>query len=202
MWYVYVDWTLELIPRPFYVGKGNEYRIGRRDRDNDHWRHIAEKHGWRRELVMGTKDEAFALAEEKRLIKEHRTFYGHDDYIWGANKTLGGEGTTGAKHTGPFFNISKKTGAWRARMSSSNPMFDDETRQRHTAFMKSEEHRHFQSVTNTGAGNGNAKLTVEDVLKIRRLRALGVSQIALARQFKVSHQCISRIVLRETWACV
>lgn len=95
IYFIYLDWTLEEVPRAFYVGKGMLQRIGRRERENDHWKRIARKHGCRREIVFATKDEAFAFDEEKRLIREHKTFYGHPDYVWGANKTEGGEGPAG-----------------------------------------------------------------------------------------------------------
>lgn len=36
MFFVYVDWTKELTPRPFYVGKGNENRIKDFKRNRKH----------------------------------------------------------------------------------------------------------------------------------------------------------------------
>lgn len=51
-----------------------------------------------------------------------------------------------------------------------------------------------------GEGNGNARLTWEEVREIRRLYGRGgVSQQALAEAFGVKHTAVSRIVRRVTW---
>jgi hypothetical protein len=93
----YIDWTLEDIPRSFYVGKGKLKRISQRER-NAYWRNIAAKHGQRREVVLATKDEAFAFEQEKRLIVELGTFEDGTLGRWGANLTEGGEGVSGRKN--------------------------------------------------------------------------------------------------------
>lgn len=95
--FVYVDWTTEETPRPFYVGKGNMARVAMLRRNIIHSR-IAAKHGLRREIVLETHDEAAALVREQELIAELRTcvFAGLD--CWGANLTMGGEGVAGLVH--------------------------------------------------------------------------------------------------------
>lgn len=52
-----------------------------------------------------------------------------------------------------------------------------------------------------GQENGSAKLTLDDVEKIRSLYASGgIRQIDLARQFGVSQTAVSAIVLRKSWS--
>lgn len=98
VYFAYVDWTLEASPRVFYVGKGNLKRTQKRER-NTYWKNIAAKHGWRREVLLATKDESFAFEEEKRHIAEFGTFEDGTLGRWGANLTEGGEGASGYKHT-------------------------------------------------------------------------------------------------------
>lgn len=94
MFFVYLDWTLEVIPRCFYVGKGLEERVRKRERNSD-WRAIVDEFGWRREIVYTTRDEDDAYATEKWLVAHHDTFHG-----WGANLNEGGRGQrSGWKHT-------------------------------------------------------------------------------------------------------
>lgn len=94
----YVDWTLEDVPRPFYVGKGKLPRVQLHER-NAYWKNIATKFGWRREIVLATKDEQFAFEEEKRRIAVLGTFEDGTPGRWGANLTEGGEGPSGRKHS-------------------------------------------------------------------------------------------------------
>jgi hypothetical protein len=93
IWFVYVDYRLD-IRQPFYVGKGNSSRVSRVNR-NKHHSHVVAKHGFYREVVLGTRDEKFALEHEVRLIKELRT----RDFFGGCNYTDGGDGVSGLKHS-------------------------------------------------------------------------------------------------------
>lgn len=99
VFFVYRDVTLEEQPRVFYVGKGSAHRVSERERDNAHWKNTVAKYGFRREVLLGTKDEGYAFDEERRLIREHHTFYGDPEYAWGANKTDGGDGVSGGHWT-------------------------------------------------------------------------------------------------------
>lgn len=94
--YVYEDWTLELSPRCFYVGKGDIARI-KTLRRNRHHANIAQKHGMRREIVFASSVERAAIEREIELIVERKTFVCGDDYVFGANYTQGGEGVSGAR---------------------------------------------------------------------------------------------------------
>lgn len=88
--FVYVDWTTEKHPRPYYVGKGNSGRVRYRKRNLVHDR-IAKKHGFRREIALMTSVESITLDVEVQLIAELKTRCGVPGH-WGANLTAGGEG--------------------------------------------------------------------------------------------------------------
>ena len=51
----------------------------------------------------------------------------------------------------------------------------------------------------SGEANARCKLTAQRVVEIRQRHAAGVSQYRLAKDYGVSHTCISKIVLRQTW---
>ena len=94
--YVYIDWTQEEIPRPFYVGKGNFQRVSSLCRNQKHsW--VAKQYGQRREIVLETIDEKVAFDHEIMLIWMLDT-YNSDvkDYSdIRCNRTFGGDGTSG-----------------------------------------------------------------------------------------------------------
>lgn len=98
VWYTYVDWTLEHVPRPFNVGKGTASRVADVIARNDVWHRIARKHGHRREVVFASSVEAACYDREQELIREYRTSPLMDGG-WGANLSLGGSGPTGARWT-------------------------------------------------------------------------------------------------------
>jgi hypothetical protein len=50
-----------------------------------------------------------------------------------------------------------------------------------------------------GARNGNARLTVDGVRTIRRLKRAGVTQAVLAEAFRMSGACICLVVTRKRW---
>ncbi len=92
MFYVYEDWTAEAVPRCFYVGKGTKTRVGQRKRNKKH-SNVANKHGFRREIVFMTTNETAAFDLEKVLIQERKTHVMMSGI--GCNFTLGGEGQRG-----------------------------------------------------------------------------------------------------------
>lgn len=89
MFFVYVDCKPD--GTPFYIGKGNKGRLASLSRKNKEHKAITEKHeDWYRGLIfMGT--EAEALEKEKQYIALYRPVL--------VNKTAGGQGTSGLKHT-------------------------------------------------------------------------------------------------------
>ena len=92
MFYVYVDWTTEETPRPFYVGKGSGNRINVSRRN---WKHRKTKKefGIQREIVFESSLEDAALSHERDLIGEFHTFIDDTEYNGiGCNFTQGGDG--------------------------------------------------------------------------------------------------------------
>lgn len=99
MYYVYVDWTTEEFPRPFYVGKGNFNRTRRQHRNQFHSR-IAKKHGFKRKIIFESEDENLCLIKEIETISSLKTFVNDENYNGiGCNFTIGGEGTSGHKYS-------------------------------------------------------------------------------------------------------
>ena len=66
MIFVYVDWTLETTPRPFYVGIGNEGRIKCLIRNI---KHTAVKN------LYGIKREILAEFSDRKIASETEIFY-------------------------------------------------------------------------------------------------------------------------------
>jgi len=78
----------------FYVGKGAGTRAYRMESRSLWWRRVARKHGRVVEILAHWDDEAQALEHEKLLIA---CFQDLDAPL--VNLTLGGEGTTGYRHS-------------------------------------------------------------------------------------------------------
>lgn len=77
--YVYVDWTTEDPPRPFYVGKGKLERVRNLER-NDMHTHVAEKHGQDRKIIAEFFDEQAALDLETKMRFELHTWVFDPEY--------------------------------------------------------------------------------------------------------------------------
>ena len=95
LYVVYVDYTTEENPRPFYVGKGSESRARSLKRNNKH-SSIQQKFGIDRRIVSSTEHESDAFENEVKLISELHTFVNDplSDEI-ACNMTLGGDGASG-----------------------------------------------------------------------------------------------------------
>jgi hypothetical protein len=91
---VYVDWTADSQPRPFYVGKGTVRRVADKTPRNPRHHAIVQAHGLRRVVAFTTMDERLAFDKERELISLLKTRH---DNGYGANFTDGGEGTSGWK---------------------------------------------------------------------------------------------------------
>lgn len=94
--FVYIDWTTEETKRAFYIGYGGKNRIGRKKRNNHHT-NIMKKYGFKREIVFTTLDENNAKQLEIELISKYRTYVYSEHYVFGANYTVGGDGSRGHK---------------------------------------------------------------------------------------------------------
>lgn len=93
---MYEDWTLETIPRCFYIGKGSEERISRLKRNNKKHACVVENYGQRRIVVFETFIEQEAFDYERKMILERCVHHRSQNYNGiGCNLTLGGQGNSG-----------------------------------------------------------------------------------------------------------
>lgn len=94
-YFVYVDRTIEEIPRPFYVGKGQENRVRDHRWRNKLHENLAKKYGFQRQIEFSTFDENEAYEVERDLIAKYKTYVHGGEGFWGANFSLGGDGSSG-----------------------------------------------------------------------------------------------------------
>lgn len=118
-YFTYIDWTREEIPRPFYVGKGNYFRVNDVVRNRKHtW--VAKNFGQYREIVFGTNDEKDAYEFEALVVMLLDT-YNPNPKDYGdirCNMTPGGIGcTVGHVHS----EESKQKMRVRAKQQHSDP---------------------------------------------------------------------------------
>lgn len=180
IFYVYVDHTMDA-NRPFYVGKGQLDRVRLKER-GQHWKAIVNKHGWCREtcrtIVLGTKDEQFAFDEEVRLIAEFGTHQDGSSARWGANKTRGGEGSSGYK----WSDRSRENVSGPNHRMSGKKMSDQERAKR------------------AGENNGDARLTWSIIDEIRKRHINDkLSTRVLGRLYGVTSQHIQKILTFQKW---
>lgn len=114
MFYVYVDWTTEAKPRPFYVGKGQGPRLNDPVRSERHLA-IIKEFGQLRRVHFESESESAALAEEARLIQELKTIHGVVGHF-GANAVAYSGGSSGSsafsslqKHACVHVKLSQET---------------------------------------------------------------------------------------------
>ncbi len=93
--FVYVDWTNEEIPRPYYVGKGQEKRVKSKRSRNKLHENLTRKYGLDRRVEFSTDSEQEAYNIERELIAKYKTYVHGNEGHWGANFSLGGDGSSG-----------------------------------------------------------------------------------------------------------
>lgn len=95
IYYTYVDYTTEIVPRPFYVGKGIKNRVENSIRNYKHST-ISKKFGFNRIIEFETNIEIEAYKREIELIAELHTFV-EDELATEivCNFTKGGDGIFG-----------------------------------------------------------------------------------------------------------
>jgi len=198
IWYVYLDYTVEYIPRVFYCGKGELVRVNNKTSRNKYWKHIADKYGWRREIIIGTKDEKCALEMEVAKVYEHKTF--ESDWFegigWGANFTRGGEGVSG--------RICSEEENFRNKVSHTGIKQSAETRLQKSLSskgrVKSEEERKNISRSKMGEKNPQSLLKNDDIIIIINKYATGnYTQKQLAQEYNISQPVINMILNNKRW---
>lgn len=99
--YGYKHWTLESVPRCFYVGKGLRDRPEKRNQRNHKWKAIVVRFGYRVEICVGPISNEEACLWEIAEIHHEGTFFrihNHDELDIGCNFTHGGDGVSGWQH--------------------------------------------------------------------------------------------------------
>jgi hypothetical protein len=185
VFFVYVDRTDD--GRPFYVGKGLIKRTQTRER-NLPWKRIASKYGWRREVVLATRDESFAFEEEKRRIVELGTFEDGTPGRWGANLTEGGEGSSGWKPSVDWLV---------ARSGSNAPLFGKRGKQ-HPYFGRNHTAEWLEN--HRGEKHPAAKVTEREVVEIREKYASGMyTQKELGMSYGITQCVVSCLIRGKNW---
>jgi len=101
----------------------------------------------------------------------------------------------GVNHSKRFKDKRRK--AW---LGKKNPNYGKRGEKSHFYGIKrSESTKRLMSIATRGEKNTSAKLTANDVRRIRKLLTLGYSCIALARKYLVKDATISEIKLRQRW---
>ena len=104
----------------FYVGKGTNKRAYSKHDRNDLWQKIVAKHGYTVEIISEWETAEEAFQDEIRLIDRYK-----NDGLAVANFTLGGDGTTGHKHsTETKKNISNKLKLFFSNEENAKRMAD------------------------------------------------------------------------------
>lgn len=196
--YVYVDYRLDN-DEPFYVGKGRLCRTHDFKQRNYVWHDIVAKYGVRREVVLGTYDEQFALDEEVRLIFELKT----RDYFGGANRCDGGKGPPGYRHTKSAIEVLSALSRNRLRTvagrQEASEKFTRMWRERREEIMKT----HIRGVT-----HHKARLSETDVINVRKAYesvdltvrgAISAFYRHWSQTLGVTGQNLFRIVHRKSW---
>jgi hypothetical protein len=178
--YGYKHWTLEDIPRCYYVGKGLIGRANSNRHRNHKWHAIVKRLGLRVEVCVGPVTNEEACAWEVENISKEGTFstnHSHDVGDIGCNFTKGGEGTTGRKS-------SPET---RAKISSSktgvaNPILSkilrgrplsEEYRQRIRDGLACSEHREAANEARSKKLKGRVPFNKGRRLSLKHSQAIG-----------------------------
>lgn len=215
MYYGYKHWTLEETPRCFYVGKGRKIRPYTHQGRNHKWHAVVKRYGLRVEVCveMTTNDEICAweiatIALERTLSKNHS----HDDSTdIGCNFTRGGNGKDECHTTAE--TRAKQSASQRRRFAEQG--VSDVTRQKLSLLFKgrtapnkgrspSDETRARMCKASSGANNGRARLTEDDVRELRQLWSTSQqTKWSFCRQhaarLNVTPEAIYGVITNKTW---
>lgn len=84
--------------------------------------------------------------------------------------------------------------------NDGNPQNNHLTNLRWGTQSENEQDKKNHGTDGCGSRNGSAKLGENDVIEIRRLLSLGVTQVNIASQFKITQAQVSQIKLRIKWS--
>lgn len=128
----YKHWTLEEIPRCFYVGKGRKGREKNHASRNHKWHAIVKRFGLRVEICIGPVTNEEACTWEIMQITNENTFttnHLHDDlHEIKCNFTKGGDGMTGFCR--PGWHHTEETKALIRKRRPSGWHHSDDSKQR------------------------------------------------------------------------
>jgi hypothetical protein len=207
---------------PFYIGIGIDntyYRANSKKSRNDHWNKIINKTDYEVEILFEHDDYDFIKEKEIEFIALH----GRSDLALGTlcNLTNGGDGCLGLVHSdeaklkmsipnkgkiiseeqrrkvsefqkGRVHSLESRKKMSEAVMGEKNHMYgkkiSEETRQKKIKSAK------------RGSENVTAKLTDQDVLRIREIYLTKkYSHIKLAEMYNISKSNVYSILKRNTW---
>lgn len=198
----------------FYIGKGTKRRAYNKSR-NSHWKNIVAKHGYTIEFLATGLDEEFAFLVEQEAIDLYR----RRGFVL-ANKTDGGEGSTGYKHTqdhkealkgnkfgqkswGLTFLGKSHTEESRKRMSDSRvgntnklgKKMPEESKKKLSELKKdkplSDEHK--TNISKGLMGNKNTRKLTDDEVRFIRANRHTMSHTELGEMFGLHKNTIHKI---------
>ena len=191
--YVYTHIRLDT-ENVFYVGKGHGNRAFRPYGRNSHWNNIVAKCGFRVEIVSHFASEQDAFDAEKSLIAECRA-----NGISLCNKTDGGEGVTGHKHSAKTrekisaVQIGRKLSPeCKAKLSVANMghIVSDDTRKKISKTNSGKKRTPAQNAVNSEFRKGK-KLTREHAEKIAKSNTGRVVSDATKAKISAAHRGMS-----------
>lgn len=200
---------------PFYIGIGkNVNRAYSSTHRNKHWTSIVGKTTYEVEILFDDITYEFAKEKEKEFIALYKR---KEDGGTLCNITKGGDGVLGLVHNEEARkkmgdpNKGKTISEWhRKRISEfhKGKITPEETKKKMSESnkgktlgrkMSNDTKLKMIASAKRGESNSASKLTVEDVLEIRRLNLNGLGQRKIAKKFNVAKNSISCIVNRITW---
>ena len=169
--YGYMHWTLEDVPRCFYVGKGVKSRATQTSKRNHKWHAIVKRFGLRVEVYIGPVTNEEACAWEIKQIARWGTFstdHSHNSLNIGCNFTSGGEGAPGVIRSEDFKQAHRKPWSQARRTAFEikqrgkkrrSPSLEDRLKMsiRQTGVRPSQETRDKRSRTQTCKKRGSYK---------------------------------------------
>jgi hypothetical protein len=216
--FVYVDYTREVEPRPFYVGRGKLNRL-RHERRNAKHRAIVMKYGLDRRVVLETFNIDVANTCEVFLIAQLKT---HADHGFGANFTIGGDGVVG--HAQESIALMKacwsdeKRRRYSERMRQNNPMHDASVVARQAASLRAvttgvpKSLSHCEHIRLSKLGDKNpmkgrtgvlspSALALERCVQVQQLLVSGLSVHEIHEATGISAPIIRSIRDGRHWSC-